>query len=138
MKQTFTCKLNGVDTVASVLMESLHDGGIVLLQGNLAAGKTTLVQSLAKALHVKENVSSPTFSVMQNYENRLFHYDIYQVGTDGFLHQGLLEQLTEDGIHVIEWADEAFIKMLDGVGLDYIIVRIEPRGESRYYEVEYA
>ena len=138
MKQTFTCKLNGVDTVASILMESLHDGGIVLLQGNLAAGKTTLVQSLAKALHVKENISSPTFSVMQNYEDRLFHYDIYQVGTDGFLHQGLLEQLTEDGIHVIEWADEAFIKMLDGVGLDYIIVRIEPRGESRYYEVEYA
>jgi len=138
MKQTFTCKLSGVDAVANVLVQSLHDGGIVLLQGNLAAGKTTLVKSLAKALHVKQGVSSPTFSVMQSYEDRLFHYDIYQVGTDGFLRQGLLEQLTEAGVHVVEWADEAFKKMLDGVGLDYIIVRIEPKGDARYYEVEYA
>jgi tRNA threonylcarbamoyladenosine biosynthesis protein TsaE len=138
MKQTFTCKLDGVDSVANVLAKSLKDGGIVLLQGDLAAGKTTLVKSLAKALHVKQSVTSPTFSIMQNYDDWLFHYDIYQTGTDGFLHQGLLEQLAQPGVHVVEWADEAFIKMLSGVGLDYIIVRITPTDDARYYEVEYA
>ncbi|MBN2965358.1 tRNA (adenosine(37)-N6)-threonylcarbamoyltransferase complex ATPase subunit type 1 TsaE [Sulfurospirillum sp. T05] len=138
MKQTFTCKLEGVDAVATVLANALKNGGILLLEGTLASGKTTLTKALAKALHVKAPVSSPTFSIMQNYEDTLFHYDIYQSGLNGFLHQGLLEQLTFSGVHVIEWADEKFVRMLRGVGLDFIMVKITVLENKRHYEVTYA
>jgi tRNA threonylcarbamoyladenosine biosynthesis protein TsaE len=138
MKQTFTCGLEGVDTIATVLARDLEKGGILLLEGTLASGKTTLVKALAKALHVNENVSSPTFSLMQNYEDRLFHYDIYQSGLDGFLRQGLLEHLTQPGVHVVEWAEESFEKMLRAVGLDFIALKITIEEDKRHYEVVYA
>jgi len=138
MKQTFTCKLESIDTVATVLAEALQEGGILLLEGTLASGKTTLTKALAKALHVKAPVSSPTFSIMQNYEDKLFHYDIYQSGLDGFLHQGLLEHLTLSGVHVVEWADEKFVRLLRGVGLDFIVVKITVLEDKRHYEVTYA
>ncbi|MBE0494892.1 MAG: tRNA (adenosine(37)-N6)-threonylcarbamoyltransferase complex ATPase subunit type 1 TsaE [Campylobacterales bacterium] len=138
MRQTFTCSLEGVDTIASILAQELEAGGILLLEGTLASGKTTLVKALAKALHVKAPVSSPTFSILQNYEDRLFHYDIYQSGLDGFLHQGLLEQLTFPSVHVVEWADEKFVRLLRGVGLDFTSVSITIEENKRHYEVTYA
>ena len=86
----------------------LKDGGIILLQGDLASGKTTFVKSFAKEIGIENEVSSPTFSIMNSYKNWLFHYDIYQSGLKGFLQQGLLEELSKEGIHMIEWGDDEF------------------------------
>lgn len=134
MSETFVLGLDELDR----LCEKLPREGIILLQGNLAAGKTTLVGAIAKALHVKDGVSSPTFSVMNRYDEAMFHYDIYQKGVEGFMQQGLLENLMHPGIHVIEWADEGFEKLLTQIGLEYTTIQIEPAGEKRQYKVRYA
>ena len=134
MKITLTL---GLDEL-SLLCAKLPQEGIILLRGNLAAGKTTLVKAIADALHVKDNVSSPTFSVMNHYDERLFHYDIYQKGVEGFMQQGLFENLMHPGLHVIEWADESFEKLLTQMGLEYTTIIIEPAGEKRHYKVHNA
>ena len=132
--KTMTLGVNELDSLCNELPED----GIILLVGNLAAGKTTLVKAIALSLHVKEEVSSPTFSVMNVYEEKLFHYDIYQNGTNGFLQQGLLENLTQDGLHVIEWADDSFEKMLKNIGLGFTKISIEVVGDKRQYRIENA
>ena len=76
--------------------------------------------------------------MMQIYDVALCHYDIYQCGLDVFLKQGLMENLCSGGVHVVEWADDGFIRMRDGVGVEYIVVRIEVLENKRKYEVTYA
>ena len=134
MSETVILGLEELD----LLCAKLPTEGIILLQGTLAAGKTTLVGAIAKRLHVNQQVSSPTFSVMNCYDECLFHYDIYQKGLEGFMQQGLLENLMHPGVHVIEWADESFEKLLDQIGLDYTTIQIESAGEKRQYKVRYA
>lgn len=125
------------ETKLDELAQNLPKDGIILLRGTLASGKTTLVRAIAKALGSKSEVSSPTFSILNEYDKNIFHYDIYQCKTDGFLRQGLLENLSKDGLHLIEWADEDFAKILDTVGFEYCIVEIEYQDKKRLYKVSY-
>ncbi len=108
---------------------------VILLKGNLASGKTTLVKEIAKALHVNESVTSPTFSIQNVYENKIYHYDIYQKGIESFLAEGLLEELEKEGFHIIEWADEKLEKILDGYMIDYTEIKIEEKEDKRVYKV---
>ncbi|MBX3138896.1 tRNA (adenosine(37)-N6)-threonylcarbamoyltransferase complex ATPase subunit type 1 TsaE [Candidatus Obscuribacterales bacterium] len=65
-----------------ILAESLESGAVIALTGNLGAGKTTLVQALGKALGISEVISSPTFTMMNEYHSGrlpLFHFDFYRV-----------------------------------------------------------
>ena len=102
-KRNYECNLEQIDSVAKDISKALSGGGVLLLIGTLASGKTTLVKHIAKFLNINDDVSSPTFSLMQSYDDTLFHYDIYQCGLDGFLKQGLMENLCGDGVHVVEW-----------------------------------
>lgn len=135
MRETF---LLGLDEL-ELLCNYLPDKGVILLRGDLASGKTTLVQALAKHLGIQETITSPTFSILQTYNNKLFHYDIYQNKTQGFVKQGLHETLFEAGLHVVEWGDEEFEDLLQSIGLEYVTVDIEPSSEEkRYYRIENA
>ncbi len=127
----------GLDELQT-LCKTLPKQGIVLLQGDLASGKTTLVKALASYLKIKDDVTSPTFSILQTYENKLFHYDIYQEKTAGFLRQGLYEILEKKGLHVVEWGDEEFEKMLKNMGYDYMIIKIEKQNKKRIYRLLHA
>lgn len=117
------------------LAKILPKTGIILLRGTLASGKTTLVKAIVKNLGSKSEVSSPTFSILNEYDKNIFHYDIYQCKTDGFLKQGLLENLSENGLHLIEWANEDFAEILDKLGFEYCIVEIEYQDNKRLYKV---
>lgn len=118
----------------SKLMDFLPKEGILILQGDLASGKTTLVKRILDFHKIKCEATSPTFSIMQQYE-RIYHYDIYNCGFDGILKNGLFENLFEDGLHIVEWGDDKMIEFLKKYSLDYTIVRISTYDDKRKYEV---
>jgi tRNA threonylcarbamoyladenosine biosynthesis protein TsaE len=136
-EKIFEAGLNEIEDICKFLLEILKTEGIVLLEGDLAAGKTTLVKAFARYLHLDvSKVSSPTFSIMNEYEEKIRHYDIYQKGINGFLQSGLLETLGEkDRYYFIEWADEEFETMLKNMGFDYVKVVIETKEKKRIYKV---
>ncbi len=106
----------------------------VLLRGNLASGKTTLVNEFVKSLGIKERATSPTFSVQTIYDKNIYHYDIYNKSYEEFLSLGLLEELEREGIHFIEWADDKLENALKKFGFDYVKVNIKIKDDKREYE----
>ena len=130
--------LKALPVMAEIVREMLPDGGVVVLRGDLAAGKTTLVRSIAAAWGVAEAVTSPTFSLQQRYGEALYHYDIYSHGFEHFLSLGLFEELERPGYHFIEWGDEALIALLRSAAIPALVIDIEKLGDRRRYKVEHA
>ena len=119
------------------IIDQLPNGGVVLLQGDLASGKTTFTQAFSRFLGLEDAVTSPTFSLQQHYGNKLFHYDLYNYGFEKFVSMGMLEELEKPGYHLIEWGDERLIEFLKKAGFAYVVVKITKLdNETRCYEVE--
>ena len=127
--------LSQLEQLSMEVVKHLPDGGIVLLKGDLASGKTTFVNAFVKFLGMDEDVSSPTFSIMNIYNDRVYHYDIYNEGSSKFIESGLLENLEHEGYHFIEWADEKLEKILDMYGFEFITIEIEPKDKKREYNI---
>ncbi len=122
------------------ILKFIPKSGILLLCGNLASGKTTLTKKIVENLkpNFDQNlVTSPTFSIMQNYDE-IFHYDICNCGFDGILKNGLIENLFEDGLHILEWADENLEQFLKKNYLNYTKITILPSKNCRIYRIENA
>ena len=78
---------------------------VVILDGEMGAGKTAFVKGLAKGLGIKEEVTSPTYAYMNDYDGRLFHYDCYRIESPEQAEAlGLADYFDMGGICVIEWA----------------------------------
>ncbi|WP_416373564.1 tRNA (adenosine(37)-N6)-threonylcarbamoyltransferase complex ATPase subunit type 1 TsaE [Mycoplasmopsis cynos] len=96
-------KLNNeseLDIIINDWIDDIRDVKIVLLNGELGSGKTTFVKKLAKKLGIVENITSPSFNYMKNY-NGLIHIDLYN-------YKGDIEEFEdyfEDNIIAIEWAN---------------------------------
>lgn len=129
--------LEELDDIVIKIQEMLPDGGIVLLVGNLASGKTTLVKNFVKLLGIKEEATSPTFSILNIYDNRVYHYDIYNEGSSKFLQSGLLENLEHPGYHFIEWADDTLEALIKDLGFEWIKVEITPHETKRSYRISH-
>jgi tRNA threonylcarbamoyladenosine biosynthesis protein TsaE len=88
----------------------LEPGDVVALKGDLGAGKTTLVRSLARGFGVKRRVTSPTFVTVRTYNGDrgpLIHCDLYRVDGVGYLEeQGVLDELQAGAVIVVEWAEK--------------------------------
>jgi tRNA threonylcarbamoyladenosine biosynthesis protein TsaE len=84
-----------LDKVVQYLNEILPQNAIIFLRGDLAAGKTTLTQALAKSKGIEGEVTSPTFSLQQCYSTKdgssLYHYDLYRLDHEEFMQLGLFE-----------------------------------------------
>lgn len=97
------------DTVrfANSIAENLFGGEVILLNGELGAGKTTFTKGLARALGITEEVTSPTFTLLNVYESGrlpLYHMDMYRIESAEELYEtGIEDYLSKDGITVIEW-----------------------------------
>ena len=131
----FTCKLNELEIVVKALLSRLQEGGVILLKGDLAAGKTTLVQRVAAYLELEDAVTSPTFSIQQCYGDILFHYDIYNQGLEHFMALGLLEELEREGYHFIEWGSETLYHILKAAHIPVIMVEIDKANAARQYRI---
>lgn len=89
---------------AETLMKEHPEHKVWLLEGELAAGKTQLVKGLAKALGVDSPITSPTFAYVNEYGDKLAHYDLYRLeGPDDELLQLLLEHMQTKEYVVVEW-----------------------------------
>jgi tRNA threonylcarbamoyladenosine biosynthesis protein TsaE len=129
-------KEDELSQVCEVIRSKLPDGGVVILQGDLASGKTTLVKSFAKSMGVKDVVTSPTFSLQHCYGENIFHYDIYNHGLEHFISLGMLEELEREGYHLLEWGDDTLMDILKSAGMSAIKIKIEKcESDRRSYEV---
>lgn len=102
--------LKDTEELAFEFAKFLHGGEVVTLQGDLGAGKTTFTKSLALALGIKEHVTSPTFTLMNQYVGtilKLYHFDMYRIeDIDEILETGLTEYFgNSDAVCMIEWAE---------------------------------
>jgi tRNA threonylcarbamoyladenosine biosynthesis protein TsaE len=102
-----------LDRVVEAVIDLINKGyRVFLLSGDLGAGKTTLVQNIAKAMEVEESVSSPTFSLVNAYESPkagvMYHMDFYRLEKPSDLQQiGLEEYLVSGQVCFIEWPEIA-------------------------------
>jgi len=114
MKEYYTNNQKETEGLATQLAQDLKGGELLAFSGNLGAGKTVFVQALAKALGVKENVTSPTFVLMKVYDlkhnkaDKFVHVDCYRLsGQEDLFDIGLGDYLNHDNIIVaVEWADK--------------------------------
>ena len=131
--------LSELDKVVTYLNETLPANAIVFLRGDLAAGKTTLTQAIAKFKGIEGEVTSPTFSLQQCYLAKdgtvLYHYDLYRLEHEEFMQMGLFEEFEKPGWHMVEWGSDALKTFLDGVGYNVAIVDIEANDDKRTYRI---
>lgn len=89
---------------AKTYAATLRGGDVLLLDGEMGAGKTVLVQGLAAGLGISETPTSPTYAYMNDYDGRLFHYDCYRIETPEQAERlGLADYFDMGGVCVIEW-----------------------------------
>lgn len=121
--------------LAAKIADTLVGGEIILLDGELGAGKTTFTKGLAKALGVTEEVTSPTFTILNVYESgrlKLNHLDMYRVEKEEDLYElGVEDAVSDGGVTVIEW------NKLENLTGRIIDVKITADGDTkRIFEIE--
>ena len=97
-------------SLGSTLGEKLQKNDIVALYGDLGAGKTVFAKGIAAGLGIVEDITSPTFSLMEIYEGKitLHHFDLYRIEDQNeFANLSFEEYWEGDGVSVIEWAENA-------------------------------
>jgi tRNA threonylcarbamoyladenosine biosynthesis protein TsaE len=131
-----TVGIDQLDTIAQKLHDIIHTQDmIVLLQGEVASGKTTLVQQYLKHIGAKHKATSPTFSLQNIYDKDIYHYDIYNTTVEKFISLGLLFEFEKTGIHFVEWGCKLMANQLSLYGFVYITVQITKQQNKRRYKI---
>lgn len=134
-----TARLEDISLVVSYLLQLIANRDcVILLQGDLASGKTTLVREFVKHICNIENVTSPTFSIQSIYGDFIYHYDIYNKTLGEFIALGLLEEFEKKGIHFVEWGGEDLKTLLKEYGFLVFVVEINKLSDKREYKIEQA
>jgi len=122
------------------LAKNFHEGDIILLYGEMGAGKTSFVKGVARQKHIIQNVTSPTFTIINEYngDNDIYHMDLYRLKNQEELFEiGFEEYLHSTGIVVIEWPDIA-IPILENFNYKQITIKkTTPFAREIKYEIIY-
>ena len=112
------------------LGQVLQPGAVVAFTGDLGAGKTAFTRGLARGLGISERVTSPTFTIVNEYEGGrlpLFHFDMYRLGSSEELFDiGWEEYLSRGGVCAVEWSEN----VADALERDTVRVDIRRGGEE--------
>lgn len=126
-----------------LLGKKLKGGEVIAMSGDLGAGKTTMTKSIAKGLEINDHITSPTFTIVNEYEGRvkLYHFDVYRIGDIEEMYDlGFEEYIYSNAVSIIEWAnliEEILPK--DKINIDIISLDEEKRkvtisGEGEKFE----
>jgi len=111
MKKQLLSQLEEIRPIAQELTTLVQEARVMSFKGNLGAGKTTLIQHICALLGVTEEVSSPSFGLVNEYqgeEEQIFHFDLYRLKSmEEALDIGILEYLDSGSICLIEWPEIA-------------------------------
>lgn len=132
-----TASAAATEELAAELARGLEPGAVVLVSGELGAGKTTFVRGAARALGVSEPVTSPTFTIGQRYRGDIpvSHLDLYRLagGFDGE-EPGLLDDyLTPDAVAFVEWPEVAGDEL---AGVTTLVTITHGGGDRREITIE--
>lgn len=120
------------ETIAlgEILGAMLKPGDVLAMRGTLAAGKTTITKGIAKALGVTDNITSPTFCIISEYEGAkmpLYHMDVYRLdNAEDFINLGVDDLIYGNGVSIIEWSE----KIQSELPQKTITVQITPNEDS--------
>ena len=124
-----TTSTEATKKLGQTLAPYLHAGDVVVLSGDLGAGKTAFVSGMARGLGIPDRVTSPTFTIVNEYEGGrlpLFHFDMYRLGSaDDLFDIGWEDYLSRGGICAVEWSEN----VADALPEDTIRVRIDRLGD---------
>ena len=98
--------LEETQKIASEFAKTLKEGDVLCMYGDLGAGKTAFVQGLAKGLGIEDHVTSPTFTIVNEYYGSmpLYHFDVYRIADSDEMYEISYEEYVYgDGVSVIEW-----------------------------------
>jgi tRNA threonylcarbamoyladenosine biosynthesis protein TsaE len=130
---SFELGLNEIQKVVDYLKRQIASRDvIVFLDGDLAAGKTTLVRHFTNS----SAVTSPTFSLQNLYADNIYHYDLYTIDFEKFMQKGLVYELEKEGVHFIEWGDEKLKKFCADAGFSIINIKINNLNDKREYIID--
>ena len=105
MAKIITSSREETETFAREYAKTLSAGDVVVLDGDMGAGKTVFSKGVAAGLGIEEEVTSPTYAYMNDYDGRLFHYDCYRIeSVEQAENLGLADYFDMGGVCLIEWA----------------------------------
>ncbi len=129
MAEYITHNESETEALGARLAEKLPGGSVVAMYGDLGAGKTAFVRGMARGMGLSCRVSSPTFTIVNEYlgERELIHFDMYRIGgADELFDIGWEDYLGRGAVCAVEWSEN----VEDAFFGDEIVVRIEKLGET--------
>ena len=130
MAEFFSTSEQETEELGFRLAQTLKGGAVVAMYGDLGAGKTAFVRGMARGLGLNCRVSSPTFTIVNEYlgDRELIHFDMYRLsGADELFDIGWEDYLSRGAVCAVEWSE----KVEDAFYGDEIVVRIEKLGDTR-------
>ena len=124
------------EQLGEALGKKLWPGAVIAYTGDLGAGKTAFTRGLARGLGVSERVTSPTFTIVNEYEGRLplFHFDMYRLGSSEELFDiGWEDYLARGGVCAVEWSENVEDALDECIRVD---IRRGAHDEQRILSIE--
>ena len=131
MSYKFKYGLNKIDEISQLIIDKIKTVNTIMLRGELGSGKTTLIKSVLKRMGVNDSVTSPTFSIVNEYdfsENIIYHFDLYRIVKIEELDIiGFEDYIYSQNICFIEWPEI----VLNNIDLQYLDIEIRNLGEDK-------
>lgn len=124
--EIITHSVEETELVGQALAKTLTPNAIVALFGDLGAGKTAFVRGIARGLNSPDRVTSPTFTIVNEYSGSLplFHFDMYRLGSsDELFDIGWEDYLARGGVCVVEWSENV-LDAFDGTEIKVTIDKL--------------